>query len=192
MRQLLYRLSWDRDFKRKFIVISCSCLGAVALCSVFVPVGINLLTSNNNETVIEEYTDEGTKYDILFRDNSFDNQEQSESINTNQENPNQTNETNNEGYSPAPYNPGGGDAPIQHTHSWYVVIDSYPWDETVYIQTGTKYICRNCGYVCYDLNTANNHASNYGHGYKTEAIMETRTIHHDGTSHEECSCGARR
>lgn len=193
MRQFFYRLSWDKDFKRKFIIISCSCLSFVALCCFFVPVGVQLFYDSNNEVVIEEENkNEGIKYDILFKDNTFENQEQSKNVNTDQDKPNQANRTSNEGSSPPPYNPGGENIPIQHTHSWYVVIDSYPWDETVYIQTGTKYICRNCGYVCYDIDSANSHALSFGHGYRTEAIIEIRTIHHDGTSHEECSCGARR
>lgn len=194
MRQLLYRLSWDKEYKRKFLIISFSSLSFVVLCLIFVPFGVQMYSNIQRDNVVNtDEVEEGAKYDISFKDDAFQNEENSENDNSYQNKTSNNLDTNqSQEHHPSPYNPGSGDVPISHTHSWHVVIDSYPWDEVVYIQTGTKYICRNCGFVCYDLNTAESHSSLYGHGYKTEAIMETRTIHHDGTSHEECCCGARK
>lgn len=193
MRQFLYRLSWDKEYKRRTIIISLSCISFVAICIACVPLGISIYNSsqsNNNDIDNECVEDNGTIYDLKFKDreDTIENKEDNKSIIPNE---NKDANTDSQTSVSKESQEQKHEQPIEHVHSWHLVIDSQPWDETVYIQTGTRYICRNCGYACDNSSLANVHSSATGHGFRTEPIIEQRIIHHPQTSHLECSCGAR-
>ena len=192
MKEFFYRLSWDNDYKHsvtKWFTVSFVSFACVLAISV-VCVGNFMKPYDDNESFIkvEEEDNEDGGYNLEFSERQ---QKKTEKDNQQKQN-NTTPESNHEsGGGEGGGGTGGGDTP-GHVHSWHWVVDSPPWDEEIWIQTGTRYICTGCGFTTTSSDEANIHSMQTGHKFVSEAIMERRIIHHDGSGHDECDCGARR
>ena len=195
MRQFLYRLSWDKEFKRKTLIISASCLGIAALLCLCIPIGVtayvNYANSDKTETFDEEVK-EGNKYNLIFNDKESQKDDKENQL-QNKPNENKTQDSNNNN-TESKSQEEEHEIPVpsyEHVHSWYKVVDSPAWSEVVQQIVGTQYRCNVCGFMSTSADAMNSHCSRLSHSFSSVPIYESRTIEHSEIFHYQCACGAR-
>ncbi len=204
MRKLFFRLSWDKEFRRKFLIIAGS-----SMCALLVIVGLYPICSSisfnidQNRSDSEEASNDndsdnyGENYSLRFeeRKRNQDNTNKTEDNKPRAENKSDTQSVStseNRSIGSEEHTENKESGQVEHVHNWYTVVDRAAWTESVRVLAGTNYRCNNCGYTTSSAGAISSHCSNFAHSFSSFPVYETREVQHEAITHEECSCGARR